>query len=208
MKPLHLALAAAAALSLAGAAHAAQITTADFTSPVITGFGNPNPTAVVPEPLDISNYSFTSANADGLQWWQAGNGFNDCVGGCVTDLDGVGLHVDLGGSFALAGLYVGQATAFSLNVDFFDAAHTLLGTVVATGAGDGVSFAGWEDDTNKVAFIDVTLPVADGFKVSAQSGYLQANGGVPEPAAWALMIGGFGLAGGMLRRRARSAVAA
>jgi hypothetical protein len=32
-------------------------------------------------------------------------------------------------------------------------------------------------------------------------------GGVPEPASWALMIGGFGMAGGMLRRR-RTAVAA
>jgi hypothetical protein len=34
-----------------------------------------------------------------------------------------------------------------------------------------------------------------------------APGGVPEPASWALMIGGFGMAGGMLRRR-RTAVAA
>jgi hypothetical protein len=33
-----------------------------------------------------------------------------------------------------------------------------------------------------------------------------ATGGVPEPASWALMIGGFGLAGAMLRRR-RSALA-
>jgi hypothetical protein len=29
----------------------------------------------------------------------------------------------------------------------------------------------------------------------------QTSGGVPEPASWALMIGGFGMAGGMLRRR-------
>jgi hypothetical protein len=32
--------------------------------------------------------------------------------------------------------------------------------------------------------------------------HLAANGaGVPEPATWAMMIGGFGLAGAMLRRR-------
>jgi hypothetical protein len=31
---------------------------------------------------------------------------------------------------------------------------------------------------------------------------------VPEPASWALMIGGFGMAGGMLRRRRTAAVAA
>ena len=33
-------------------------------------------------------------------------------------------------------------------------------------------------------------------------------GGVPEPASWALMIGGFGLAGATLRRRRRTLVAA
>lgn len=34
------------------------------------------------------------------------------------------------------------------------------------------------------------------------------TGGVPEPAAWTLMIGGFGMAGAMLRRRRRTAAAA
>jgi hypothetical protein len=33
-------------------------------------------------------------------------------------------------------------------------------------------------------------------------------GGVPEPASWALMIGGFGMAGGMLRRRRETAAVA
>ena len=36
---------------------------------------------------------------------------------------------------------------------------------------------------------------------------VNATGGVPEPASWALMIGGFGLAGAALRRR-RAALAA
>ena len=33
------------------------------------------------------------------------------------------------------------------------------------------------------------------------------NGGVPEPATWAMMIAGFGLAGAAMRRRERSAAA-
>jgi hypothetical protein len=34
------------------------------------------------------------------------------------------------------------------------------------------------------------------------------SGGVPEPASWALMIGGFGMAGAMLRRQRRAAATA
>jgi len=202
----HLVLAAAAVGSLAGAAQAGAIGVGAFTAPVVTGFGNPGPTANIGEPLGIANYTFTSSGGDGLIWWGA-NGFNDCIGGCVTtSLSATGnspysLDVDLGGAFALAGLYVGQATAYSLDVSFFDLGHALLGTVNVTGAGDGVSFAGWESDLNKVASIQITNQVADNFVISAQSGYLQANGGVPEPASWALMISGFGLAGAALRRR-------
>jgi hypothetical protein len=216
MELKYLALAAALAGSLAGAAHAGQIGVGDFTSPVTTAFGGPDPTSVVSEPLSIANYTFTTPSTTGLIWWGPGNPFNDCVGGCVTTTtdtagaDGYGLNVDLGGGFALAGLYVGQATAYSLDVSFFDASHTLLGTVNVSGAGDGVTFAGWESDIDKVASIQVLTPTSDNFVVSAQSGLLQAIGGAaPEPASWAMMIAGFGLAGAMLRRRAgRSAAAA
>jgi len=61
MQLKHLVLAAVAAGSLAGAAQAGQIGVGDFTAPVITGFGSPNPTAVVGEPLGIANYTFTSS---------------------------------------------------------------------------------------------------------------------------------------------------
>ena len=43
--------------------------------------------------------------------------------------------------------------------------------------------------------------------VSGLTGTASA-GGVPEPASWALMIAGFGLAGAQLRRRRTAAVAA
>jgi hypothetical protein len=65
----------------------------------------------------------------------------------------------------------------------------------------GVNFGGtaksvvFGGSANFIGFDDITL------------GSATAGGGVPEPASWALMIGGFGLAGATLRRR-RSAVAA
>lgn len=36
--------------------------------------------------------------------------------------------------------------------------------------------------------------------------YSNANGAVPEPASWALMLGGFGLVGGAMRSRRKAAV--
>jgi hypothetical protein len=43
----------------------------------------------------------------------------------------------------------------------------------------------------------------DGLSYTSASGVYQTagSGGVPESASWAMMIGGFGLAGGMMRRR-------
>ncbi|MGL4542836.1 MAG: PEPxxWA-CTERM sorting domain-containing protein, partial [Polymorphobacter sp.] len=34
-----------------------------------------------------------------------------------------------------------------------------------------------------------------------QNSFAQANAAVPEPASWAMLIGGFALVGGTLRRR-------
>ena len=53
------------------------------------------------------------------------------------------------------------------------------------------------------------LAPAAGDKDLANPGrYPLAAAGVPEPATWAMLIGGFGLAGGALRRRARATVTA
>jgi hypothetical protein len=55
----------------------------------------------------------------------------------------------------------------------------------------------------------------DGPSSAALSGYgarasesftLYANGAVPEPASWALMLGGFGMVGGAMRSRRKGAV--
>ncbi len=48
---------------------------------------------------------------------------------------------------------------------------------------------------------DTKGPLVDNFNLS-----VSPAGAVPEPATWALMIGGFGGAGAMLRRRRRTAI--
>jgi hypothetical protein len=59
-----------------------------------------------------------------------------------------------------------------------------------SGVGKSISFAGV---ANQIVFDDITFG-------SAVPGP-DTGGGVPEPATWAMMIAGFGMAGGALRRR-------
>lgn len=61
-------------------------------------------------------------------------------------------------------------------------------------------------DTGNGSLIDSTPPHTGGgtFALGGNTGYIfygAAEGGVPEPASWAMMVGGFGLVGGAMRRR-------
>ncbi|RYY35001.1 MAG: PEP-CTERM sorting domain-containing protein [Sphingomonadales bacterium] len=75
---------------------------------------------------------------------------------------------------------------------------TLLGTISATTTGQQVlSF-------NAPSITRVAIAAGSYFDYVAidNINFTQVTGAVPEPASWALMIGGFGIAGGALRRRA------
>lgn len=54
-------------------------------------------------------------------------------------------------------------------------------------------------------YADIEGSTLHGFRFESQPGVDVAFGTVPEPAAWVLMIGGFGLVGSALRRRAVAA---
>ena len=62
--------------------------------------------------------------------------------------------------------------------------------ITFAGTAKSVSFAGV---ANQIVFDDVTFGSS-------------TPGGVPEPAAWAMMLAGFGLVGGAMRRREKMAV--
>lgn len=69
------------------------------------------------------------------------------------------------------------------------------GDFVYTNAGDSldaITRAPWDDVQGLYGDVQ--------FKAAFSPG-VTAGAGVPEPAAWAMLIGGFGLAGGTLRRR-------
>jgi hypothetical protein len=110
-----------------------------------------------------------------------------------------------GDALTISGWIHGSASGFSHvlfqfnGVTLFDSGNPVPGgwvqhTVNATATGH---------DTLTVAFRnDPSYVRLDNFSVTAAS----PPGGVPEPAAWALMLTGFGAGGAMLRRR-RAAIA-
>ncbi|WP_332773442.1 PEPxxWA-CTERM sorting domain-containing protein [Phenylobacterium sp.] len=55
-------------------------------------------------------------------------------------------------------------------------------------------------------WVDLNPGVAKGAKIKADFTLVQLPSAVPEPATWAMMIAGFGLAGSALRRRRETAV--
>jgi len=95
----------------------------------------------------------------------------------------------------------------------YDQDNNLIGTVVG-GHADG-SFAGTLGDdhfygvTNIGGISRLTISNPPGTEIDhIQYGLNVIEGGVPEPAAWGLMITGLGLTGAALRRRRAAALAA
>lgn len=99
-----------------------------------------------------------------------------------------------------------------VKIEGYNAAGTLLGFVTET------FDAGWAAGKTKTVniagahYFIASSGSADGnfnslwwdvSAVTADSG----NGGVPEPAAWAMMLAGFGLVGGAMRRRQKPVAA-
>lgn len=91
----------------------------------------------------------------------------------------------------------GSSAGTALNGNLAANRDEIFATITGLSIADGGHFAfRWTD--LDVGASDQGLGIDD---LTFTAG-LQATSPVPEPAAWAMMIGGFGLAGGALRRRA------
>lgn len=116
--------------------------------------------------------------------------------------------VDLGGSdFTVTDTYGGYNTGSSFNgIVLSDVTDNLSAITGVTFTGGG--FAGEQPtlsfDGNNIYlnFAAITQGTAPGTSYS----YHVTFGDVPEPASWALMLGGFGMVGGALRSSRKVAV--
>jgi len=162
----------------------------------------------------LTNGSFES----GLDGWTfSGNtgyfsipcgGGANVDGNCYVNAGPVGslgylsqtLATTAGETLDISGLIAGNGSGevhFYLNgvsvLDVYGPAGSLSQySVSAVASGNDVFAIGFRDDPSYVQF--------DKLSVTA------ASGAVPEPASWALMLGGFGLVGGAMRSRRKAAV--
>lgn len=137
-------------------------------------------------PNGDSSYGMSAQCDDGTN-----TGFSDHSGGCGAGAFNINLGFVRGNQFADG------------NSNYFYAIITLSAEADA-GLGNLGIYPG-----DASAFIDPTITLSD--LLSPYSGQLTLDvggfglppvtGGVPEPASWALMLGGFGMVGGALRRR-------
>lgn len=150
--------------------------------------------------------------------------FDDTI---VPDIGGENVHFVADGGITSLSLDVtgassgnGHFTLADFEGFFFAAASPLdySKELIGQSMGNGCTFGdftppcygtGGSGDFNLFGPLDGAAPFGTSFFTLATSGGLgdhmavtsMAPGGVPEPAAWTLMIGGFGLAGAGLRRK-------
>lgn len=155
--------------------------------------------------LDVS---LRGADAGSYVALSFGYGSSDSYFIKVQDNDGDGFFDRFGfdtGNNDLNGPFQGLNPFQAANIEV-----TISGTVATLNIlanGNLQTFSrdyGFAPGSTTVGFGLNRLGVADNFSFNAVAG----GSAVPEPASWALMIGGFGLAGGAARVRRRAAVLA
>lgn len=87
---------------------------------------------------------------------------------------------------------------------YFDTFRAEANTLYEIGMGISLTGTNIIKDFSNTSFVNFDIP--DGVILNSSSGVLlsqpiQAAGSVPEPASWAMLIAGFGVIGGLARRR-------
>ena len=166
--------------------------------------GSDNPLGVTLSAGDSYTYSLSATGAG--EWTTLSSGsifpffslygpFNSSIADVSLTLSNNGISVL---NFAEAGIatccgHIGTNTVSFAGGLVFDKIE-LVSSIISTGAsGPAFSLLPWPGEA-----LEVYRP--------GLISYTQGNGAVPEPAAWAMMLAGFGLVGSAMRRREKVAV--
>lgn len=193
MKLFLAAAAAASLLASTGAATAATTVLIDFEDQAAGSFN-------IVSPLVYPQATFSSSTGS-IHINGAGLGKDICAIDAARGCIGTTTVTFAGPVNNLSFLTVGDNQA---GANIFATVTTLGGVFNWVGHSDGNTWA--YDLQDLSAFVDVTalsLSSSDPYGVAYDNFRFDAavGGGVPEPATWALMIAGFGLAGAGLRQR-------
>lgn len=125
----------------------------------------------------------------------------------LDDRFGGFLDISFSAPQSAVGFYVaGSYGDYNVNVSAFDGGTLLFNsTVSAGGVFTSFKFFGL-DNVGSISHIRIDATNGGGF-VSVADVAAGSTSPAPEPASWAMMLGGFGLVGGAMRARRRSAIA-
>ncbi len=196
-------LLSALALAAVSPAQAAFVTFDGVATPGMSAFGNG-------ASYSENGLDFTSsrADSDSLLQWGTNNSFNAQPGGATMFQNWIGEFLIVsktgGGSFKL--------NSFDL-ADAFNSGSPSVIPFSYTDASGVHNLSLTLDSTVGLQTFVQNLSGVTSFSLQQVSPYFQidnivynAAGGVPEPAAWAMMLAGFGLVGSAMRRRSKVAV--
>ena len=99
--------------------------------------------------------------------------------------------------------YEGGEWVWGTSEDFDDYIHVSSAGSVMLEIGEPQIFDNWGDGYYQTTYWHYLsgIGINPGYELESRVGFRVTLTQVPEPASWALMIAGFGLAGGALRRR-------
>ncbi|QYE33582.1 PEPxxWA-CTERM sorting domain-containing protein (plasmid) [Polymorphobacter sp. PAMC 29334] len=163
-------------------------------------------------------YTFTAASSDNLSAYFAGSGasYNETLGllvnGVDTGISGLQNHTTpLGIALSFGDVTAGDALTFLINIQTTGATFYSQKSRNSDGANHVYSapYAGGDYGSpagTYVAFEDLPKGRSDFNYGDEQFVFTNVGTPVPEPAAWALMLVGFGVVGAAMRRRVSSVV--